>query len=306
MDRKNRIGGSDVAALFGLDPYKSYWRLWHEKAGNIEPEDVSDKDEVKFGVKIERSVAEWFCEENRFLLQKAEYIESKNVHGFGGEPDYIIKNKPREDGAGYANIARILEVKTTGYNSFKQWENGEPPLRYQLQLQTYMGLSGFKWGMLAILVDRKLLPPFEYEFRPKIFAGIEQKVVEFWQSIKEGREPDPTQADTNLAFLQRELSDETVDLSDHKELARLLSIYKSYDAAYRGANERRNIAKEDIKNLLLKEKIGAKRININGALLLTQTRKGDTVPPKPRKGGTVFLIKLPEENTGVDDAIVSQ
>ena len=179
MDRKNRIGGSDVAALFGLDPYKSYWRLWHEKAGNIEPEDVSDKDEVKFGVKIERSVAEWFCEENRFLLQKSEYIESKNVHGFGGEPDYIIKNKPREDGAGYANIARILEVKTTGYNSYKLWVNGEPPLRYQLQLQTYMGLSGMKWGMLAILVDRKLLPPFEYEFRPKIFAGIEQKVVEF-------------------------------------------------------------------------------------------------------------------------------
>ena len=297
MDRKNRIGGSDVAALFGLDPYKSYWRLWHEKAGNIEPEDVSQKDEVKFGVKMETAIAVWFSEENKLEYHYTDYIGSKNINNFGGKPDFYIEKTPLENNPNMG----VLEVKTTGYNSYKLWVNGEPPIHYQLQLQTYMGLSGMKWGMLAILVDRKLLPPFEYEFRPKVFSAIEQKVVEFWQSIKEGREPDPTQADTNLAFLQRELSDETVDLSDHKELARLLSIYKSYDAAYRGANERRNIAKEDIKNLLLKEKIGAKRININGALLLTQTRKGDTVPPKPRKGGTVFLIKLPEENTGVEN-----
>ncbi len=302
MDRKNRVGGSDVAALFGLDPYKSYWRLWHEKAGNIEPEDLSDNEDVEFGREMESRIAWWFGKKNNLVVQphtslNPEPIKHSKINGFAGIPDYwISKSSPMtKENTG------ILEVKSTGWRAYDKWKNTEPPLHYQLQLQAYMGLTGCRWGMLAILVDRKLLPPFEYEFRPKIFTAIEQKVIEFWQSIKEGREPDPTQADTNLAFLQRELSDETVDLSDHKELARLLSIYKSYDAAYRGANERRNIAKEDIKNLLLKEKIGAKRININGALLLTQTRKGDTVPPKPRKGGTVFLIKLPEENTGVEN-----
>ena len=305
MDRKNRIGGSDVAALFGLDPYKSYWRLWHEKAGNIEPEDVSDKDEVKFGVKIERSVAEWFCEENRFLLQKAEYIESKNVHGFGGEPDYIIKNKPREDGAGYANIARILEVKTTGYNSFKQWENGEPPLRYQLQLQTYMGLSGFKWGMLAILVDRKLLPPFEYEFRPKIFTAIEQKVVEFWQSIKEGREPPQEDDDRSVELIRKDLVDDAVDLGADQELDKLLKTYKTLDFACKNFDptyKDRDLLKKQISNYLFSKRINSNNVICNGVQLITKTCPDIVVKEHTRKGGQKLIIKL----KGVDDAIVSQ
>lgn len=304
MDRKNRIGGSDVAALFGLDPYKSYWRLWHEKAGNIEREDVSDKDEVKFGVKIERSVAEWFCEENRFLLQKAEYIESKNVHGFGGEPDYIIKNKPREDGAGYANIARILEVKTTGYNSYKLWVNGEPPIHYQLQLQTYMGLSGMKWGMLAILVDRKLLPPFEYEFRPKVFSAIEQKVIEFWQSIKEGKEPPPSDDDRSIQLIRKELVDDAVDLSSDADLSTMLKNYQNRYTKYRLAREeyktfelQKNISLAEIVNHLHQKRINSNNVICNGVQLITKTCPDVVVKEHTRKGGQKLIIKLNgEEN----------
>ena len=40
------IGGSDVAALFGLSPYSSRWQLWMEKAGKLPPEDISGNKAV--------------------------------------------------------------------------------------------------------------------------------------------------------------------------------------------------------------------------------------------------------------------
>ena len=38
--RKGSIGGSDAAAIVGLNPYKSAYALWAEKSGKIEPEDI--------------------------------------------------------------------------------------------------------------------------------------------------------------------------------------------------------------------------------------------------------------------------
>lgn len=301
MDRKNRIGGSDVAALFGLDPYKSYWRLWHEKAGNIEPEDVSQKDVVKFGSWVEPAVAAWFASENNMTYHDSGQIfYSKNIDGFGGTPDFYIEKHIVDS----INNMGILEVKTTGYNSYKLWVNGEPPIHYQLQLQTYMGLSGMKWGMLAILVDRKLLPPFEYEFRPKIFAGIEQKVVEFWQSIKEGREPPQEDDDRSVQLIRKELIDEPADLSSDADLSTMLKNYQNKYTKYRLAREeyktfelQKNISLAEIVNHLHQKRINSNNVICNGVQLITKTCPDVVVKEHTRKGGQKLIIKLNgEEN----------
>lgn len=297
MDRRNRIGGSDVAALFGLDPYKSYWRLWHEKAGNIEPEDVSQKDVVKFGSWVEPAVAAWFASENNMTYHDSGQIfYSKNIDGFGGTPDFYIEKRIVDS----INNMGILEVKTTGYNYYKLWKGGEPPLRYQLQLQTYMGLSGMKWGMLAILVDRKLLPPFEYEFRPKIFAGIEQKVVEFWQSIKEGREPPQEDDDRSVELIRKDLVDDAVDLGADQELDKLLKTYKTLEFACKNFDptyKDRDLLKKQISNYLFSKRINSNNVICNGIQIITKTCPDVVVKEHSRKGGQKLIIKLNgEEN----------
>ena len=65
------------------------------------------------------------------------------------------------------NCTGILEVKSTGWRTYDKWKNAEPPLHYQLQFAGLYGLDGFVDGVCWLyIVDRKLLPPFEYEFRP--------------------------------------------------------------------------------------------------------------------------------------------
>ena len=47
--RSTTIGGSDAAAILGLNPYKSPYALWAEKTGKVIPEDISQKEAVRLG-----------------------------------------------------------------------------------------------------------------------------------------------------------------------------------------------------------------------------------------------------------------
>ena len=300
-DRSGRIGPSDVAVLFGLSPYKSLYQLWHEKAGNIEPEDISDRDVVKFGVHMEAAVARWFASENGLEINYGKFTECPDVKGFGGANDYFAQKGEDDVPIGYPGI---LEVKTTGWQSYKEWPNGEPPMHYQLQLQAYMGLAGLKWGMLAILVDRKLLPPFEYEFKPQAYQAIKKAVADFWQSIKDGKEPDPTDADKMQPFIRKLLTDEVVDLSGNNELASLVQKYKELEHEHQNArvkvltlDQPKYHAFYDIQKYLADNKITAKRIKVGDAELITKITKETHVKAFVRPSKQSF--KITYQNEGV-------
>lgn len=51
--RGKYIGGSDAAAVLGLNPWKSNVELFNEKTGITVPEDISDNPNVKFGTEAE-------------------------------------------------------------------------------------------------------------------------------------------------------------------------------------------------------------------------------------------------------------
>lgn len=56
--RRKGIGGSDAASVLGISPWKSNVQLWEEKTGIAEPEDISDKEVVRFGKESEAAVSE--------------------------------------------------------------------------------------------------------------------------------------------------------------------------------------------------------------------------------------------------------
>ena len=49
LKHRERIGGSDAAAIVGMNPYKSNVELWQIKTGQVVPEDISNKPYVKYG-----------------------------------------------------------------------------------------------------------------------------------------------------------------------------------------------------------------------------------------------------------------
>ena len=59
--RKGHIGGSDASACVGMNPYKDNVQLWEEKRGLVIPEDISDRDYVRYGTEAEKHLRALFA-----------------------------------------------------------------------------------------------------------------------------------------------------------------------------------------------------------------------------------------------------
>jgi len=76
--RKQGIGGSDVAAIAGLNPWRSPMAVWLEKTGQIEPQ--KENEAMYWGAALEDIVAQEFSKRTglkvhrkNFMLQHPEY-----------------------------------------------------------------------------------------------------------------------------------------------------------------------------------------------------------------------------------------
>ncbi|KMS63942.1 YqaJ viral recombinase family protein [Sphingobium baderi] len=202
--RSSVVGASEVAALFGEHPWLTEFELWHRKSGTVSTPDFAHNERTEWGVRLEPVIIGAACE--RFGYEPIDTPKRlDNGKGLGGHPDKMVMCPRRGRG--------ILEVKTADWLVAKGWGD-EPPLNYLLQVMSYAGLAGCDWGDVIVLVGGNELRRFEYEFRPLIFAGIEARVVQFWQSVREGVSPKPdfTRDGSIIAALYPDATDAVVDL----------------------------------------------------------------------------------------------
>lgn len=143
--RHSFIGGSDAAAILGLNPWKTNVELWEEKTGRKEKEDISDKEAVKFGSMAEPYLRELFRLDNPDL--EVRYMEN-NMFLNDTYPwahaslDGWLKDREGRTG--------ILEIKTTSvqnYASVKKWENRIPD-NYYCQILHYFLVTGFDFAIV--------------------------------------------------------------------------------------------------------------------------------------------------------------
>ena len=80
--RKAGLGGSDVATILGLNPYKTPYQLWLEKTGRVEPDDLSDNFAVKRGNDMEALVAKWFSDETGETVHRVNSTLRKEEHPY--------------------------------------------------------------------------------------------------------------------------------------------------------------------------------------------------------------------------------
>ena len=74
--RKQFLGGSDASAVIGVNGWKTNVELWLEKTGQVTPEDISDKPNVRFGIDAEPIIRELF--KLSYPKYKVEYIENNS------------------------------------------------------------------------------------------------------------------------------------------------------------------------------------------------------------------------------------
>lgn len=196
--RKGSIGGSDAAAIVGLNSYKSAYALWAEKSGKIEPEDISMKEAVRLGHELEPYVAKRFSE-----------ITGKKVR----RENYILKNT--EYPWAHANVDRLvigekagLECKTTSALSLSKFKNGEYPANYYVQCVHYLAVTGLERWYLCVLIGNQEVRVFTIERDEDEIAALMDAEAQFWAQVDAGIAPLPDGSDSSSKAISQLYADE--------------------------------------------------------------------------------------------------
>lgn len=133
----NRIGGSECAAVLGLNPWMTNVDLWEIKTGRKQKHDVSDLAAVSYGRAAEEHLRELFkldwpemfvdYSPNTFILNSEYPFALASVDG-------LLTDKEGRLG--------ILEIKTAsirGESQKKKWD-GRVPQNYYTQVLQYMAV----------------------------------------------------------------------------------------------------------------------------------------------------------------------
>lgn len=136
-ERKTGIGGSDMAAIKGLSPFKTAVSVWLDKTNPaIDP--TSPSARLELGNWLEAPLAHWYEEQTGRKTQR--YTKMLRKGHVIGHIDRLVcpEGKTRAiTGQGKFIGNRFLEIKTT--SKPHDWENGVPPYYYD-QIFTYFGL----------------------------------------------------------------------------------------------------------------------------------------------------------------------
>lgn len=136
-NRLRSLGGSEISAVIGCNPYMDNVALWELKTGRKEAEDISDKPYVQYGTQAECHLRALF--ELDFPQYQVGYVENNSwrndrypwaqasLDGWLTDPD---------------GRRGVLEIKTSDVLSSmhkERWNNMVPP-NYYAQCLMYMAV----------------------------------------------------------------------------------------------------------------------------------------------------------------------
>jgi putative phage-type endonuclease len=219
------LTSTDVAALFGLSPYKTRFELWHEKRSG-EVVRIKDNDRMKWGRRLESAIAYGIAEDREWSATPMKDYGRIPSERLGSSFDFQCFARPGGDHF-------ILEIKTVDGLAFQRgWiiedDYVEAPAHIELQVQHQMLVSGLRRAYIGCLIGGNRIEVLEREADDQVHAGIIAAARDFWSSISEGREPSPAMPDDAEAVIRMNQHAEPGKLIDARNDAAIASLVARY------------------------------------------------------------------------------
>lgn len=171
--RTKGIGGSDVASIMGLSPWRTPAQTWLEKTGRAQPEDISDKPYIKFGNIMEPLIGKWYQEQypERKVRRVNAICQSIERPWAQASLDFEVK-----DGL----VWGVLEIKTA--RTAADWQDGVPDY-YLTQIMHYMAILCRPFADVAVFFrDTCEFRCYRVEYDREDGLVINNAVDDFWHN----------------------------------------------------------------------------------------------------------------------------
>ena len=211
--REKRIGGSDIGAILGVNPYKSIVDVYVDKT---EGSNFKGNELTHWGHMLEGTILKEFSNKHKELIVYEVPYSVVN--------DFLIANldgalKDKETGD-YG----VLEIKTTSLWNKKDWEDDVIPQYYYAQVQHYLMLTGYKFAYIAVLIGGQQYKEFKIERNEEDINLIRNKATEFYQeNLLKKIPPMPDGSDAYMNYLKQKAleieNNEVIEFADLEEKA---------------------------------------------------------------------------------------
>lgn len=177
--RSRGIGGSDVAAICGLSPWKTAYQVWEDKLGMSERQPMNDR--MAYGLMVEPVIRQWYADETGRAVRLPNKIIAHPRH------DFMIASLD-----GFTDDNRVIEIKTAG--SSKEW--GEPgsdeiPVYYRTQVEHYLIVTGFEVADVVVSFSGQMPLIYEVPADKELQEMLIEKEAAFWELVKSRTPPEP-------------------------------------------------------------------------------------------------------------------
>lgn len=196
--RKTGLGGSDIAALLGMDRYTSPRELYHDKRGELPEMPVSEGLEraAKWGHLHEPLIAAEFSRQHGVRTRRIGLV--RHV-----DDPWRLANLDRQV-HGCPDGPCLLEIKNRSAWKASDWgPSGDPegvPDTEALQTHWYLGVTGYRHAHVGVLINGNDDRYYRVERDEDLIGDVVAMATAFWKRVQDGDPPpvDGSDASTEL------------------------------------------------------------------------------------------------------------
>jgi predicted phage-related endonuclease len=207
--RRDFIGGSDARIIMGNNEM-ALVRLWREKRGEVEPEDLSDNLIVQLGTVTEQLNRRWYEKNTGHLVADVQRRAFHKIHKWMGA---TLDGKVAETGA-------VFEAKFMLPWSFSEEAAAE---KHMAQLQHNMWVTASRTAVLSIITGGGKWVEMTISADPLYQHLLLTAERKFWRCVEIGETPHLFGIETPKPRVE---AVRTVDMSTSNAWAEFAGLYR--------------------------------------------------------------------------------
>src|SRR3954449_5094637 len=237
LDRRFFIGGSDARIIMGSDE-AALIRLWREKRGEAEPEDLSGNLIVQLGVATEELNRAWFERNSgRQVRDVQRRVKHSAIPWMAATLDGIVEG-----------TEAVFEAKFMLPWSFSEEAAAE---KYMAQLQHNMWVTYLRTSVLSIITGGGKWVEITIPMDPLYLSVLVSAEKKFWRCVESGVVPHLINAEPPRPRVE---AIRIVDMSSSNSWADFAAVYRTTRGAFldheRAKGELKALVPEDAKEAI--------------------------------------------------------
>jgi predicted phage-related endonuclease len=236
-NRRRFIGGSDTRIIMGTDE-AALIRLWREKRGEADPEDLSGNLVVQLGMATEELNRSWY-ERNtgRRVRDVQRRVKHSAIPWMAATLDGIVEG-----------TEAVFEAKFMLPWSFSEQVAAE---KYMAQLQHNMWVTHLRTSVLSIITGGGKWVEITIPMDPLYLSVLVSAEKKFWRCVQSGETPHLINADSPRPRIE---AIRIVDMSASNSWAEFAALFRSTRSAFldheRAKSELKALMPEDAREAI--------------------------------------------------------